>query len=74
MNRADTQQPPVVPGSLPVLGHAMKIFRDPLDFLASLSDHGDLVQIKLGPQRAYVACHPELVRQILLDDRTFDKG
>ncbi|WP_327327747.1 cytochrome P450 [Streptomyces sp. NBC_01210] len=62
------------PGRLPVLGHAIPLRRRPLEFLAALPAHGDLVEIRLGPQRAYLACHPELVRQVLLDPRTYDKG
>ncbi|GAB2729942.1 cytochrome P450 [Streptomyces bullii] len=36
--------------------------------------HGDLVDIRLGPQRAWMVCHPELVQEMLRDSRTFDKG
>ncbi|MCM3923601.1 cytochrome P450 [Frankia sp. AiPs1] len=60
-------------GELPLLGHAMRLRNDPLNFLGSLKDAGDLVRIKLGPQTAYVLCHPDLVQQVLLDERTFDK-
>jgi cyclooctat-9-en-7-ol 5-monooxygenase len=60
----------VAPGRLPVLGHAIPLRRRPLEFLAALPAHGDLVEVRLGPQRAYLACHPELVRQVLLDPRT----
>lgn len=62
------------PGRLPVLGHAIPLRRRPLEFLVDLPTHGDLVEIRLGPKRAYLACHPELVRQVLLDPRTYDKG
>ncbi|MGI5404658.1 cytochrome P450 [Streptomyces sp. CA-135486] len=62
------------PGRLPVLGHAIPLRRHPLEFLAALPTHGDLVEIRLGPQPAYVACHPELVREVLLNPRTYDKG
>jgi cytochrome P450 len=62
------------PGALPLLGHALALGRTPLDFLASLPAHGDLVRVKLGPRPAYVVCHPALVHQILVEDRTFDKG
>lgn len=62
------------PGRLPVLGHAIPLRRRPLEFLEGLPEHGDLVEIRLGPQPAYMACHPELVRQVLLDPRTYDKG
>ncbi|MEG3628217.1 cytochrome P450 [Streptomyces poriticola] len=50
------------------------MFRRPLDFLESLPVHGDLVEIRLGPRRAWVACDPRLVHRILMDPRTFDKG
>jgi cytochrome P450 len=62
------------PGTLPLLGHALALGRKPLDFLASLPAHGDLVRVKLGPWPAYVVCHPDLAHQILVEDRTFDKG
>ncbi|MET8976590.1 cytochrome P450 [Streptomyces sp. NPDC004539] len=62
------------PGALPVLGHALPLARHPLPFLASLPAHGDLVRIKLGPVPFHVLCDPGLVHQVLLDDRTFDKG
>jgi pentalenene oxygenase len=45
-----------------------------LDFLAALHAHGDLVEVRLGPRRTYLACHPDLVQQVLRDARTFDKG
>lgn len=62
------------PGGLPVLGHALDLWRRPLEFLAGLPARGDLVEIGLGPKPAFLACHPELVSQVLLDARTFDKG
>lgn len=62
------------PGALPVLGHALPLLRDPLRFLRSLPSRGDLVEIRLGPIKALVVCDPELTRQLLLEDRTFDKG
>ncbi|MED7950623.1 cytochrome P450 [Streptomyces sp. BE303] len=62
------------PGALPLLGHAWQLQRRPLAFLRSLPRHGDLVEIGLGPRRAYAVCHPDLVRQVLTDARTFDKG
>ncbi|MFE9751108.1 cytochrome P450 [Saccharothrix saharensis] len=64
----------VAPGALPVIGHAWPMMRDPLRFMGSLSGLGDLVEVRLGPVRAYVPCHPDLVWQVLTDDRVFDKG
>jgi cytochrome P450 len=63
-----------VPGAWPLLGHAWPLLRDPLRFLTSLPDYGNVVWIRLGPFRTVVVCDAELTRQVLLDDRTFDKG
>ncbi|MBC7269445.1 MAG: cytochrome P450 [Streptomyces sp.] len=62
------------PGIFPVAGHAIALFRRPLDFLNSLPAHGDLVGIRLGPMRAWMACHPQVTHQVLMDPHTFDKG
>lgn len=62
------------PGALPLLGHTVALLRNALGFLNSLPDHGDLVRVRLGPSTAIVVCDPDLTRQLLLDDRTFDKG
>ncbi|MFF3905651.1 cytochrome P450 [Streptomyces sp. NPDC001848] len=62
------------PGIFPFVGHGITLFRHPLAFLNSVSKYGDLVEIRLGPQRAWLVCHPELVHQVLMDARTFDKG
>lgn len=62
------------PGIFPFLGHGIALYRRPLAFLNSLPARGDLVEIRLGPQRAWMVCHPELVHRMLGDARTFDKG
>lgn len=61
-------------GMFPFLGCGIALLRRPLEFLRSLPAHGDLVEIRLGLQRAWVVCHPELVQRMLRDTRTFDKG
>ena len=62
------------PGALPGAGHAVQLLRRPLPFLASLGRHGDLVRVRLGPQTAYVPCHPEVLRLVAKNDHVFDKG
>ncbi len=62
------------PGALPVLGHVLPLLRNPLDFLTSLPSRGDLIELRFGPRRAYLAAHPELALHVLLEARTFDKG
>lgn len=62
------------PGIFPLLGHGIALYRRPLAFLNSLPAYGDLVEIRLGPQRAWMVCHPELTHEMLNDPHTFDKG
>lgn len=64
---------PRAPGAVPLLGHSLRLIR-PRRFLASLPASGDLVAIRLGTATVFVPCTPELVHQVLVDDRTFDKG
>ncbi|GAA3642495.1 cytochrome P450 [Lentzea roselyniae] len=65
---------PAAPKALPLLGHLAPMLRDPLAFLTSLPAHGDLLQIRVGRLKMIVVCDSELLRQVLRDDRTFDKG
>ncbi|GAA5188727.1 cytochrome P450 [Rugosimonospora acidiphila] len=67
-------KPLTAPGALPVFGHVLPLLRDPLAFLASLPASGDLARIRIGPFSAVVVCDPELTRQVLRDDASFDKG
>ena len=62
------------PGALPIVGHAVQMMRHPVNFMTSLAAHGDLVEIKIGPTKAYVPTHPDLLRHVLTNDRIFDKG
>ena len=62
------------PGAVPVLGHAVQFFRDPLAFLRTAHQSGDVTVIRLGPARTYLVCAPDLVQQVLLNPRVFDKG
>ncbi|MFJ6774864.1 cytochrome P450 [Kitasatospora sp. NPDC091257] len=57
-----------------MLGHLPALVRDPTGLLGRPSRYGDLVEVRLGPNRTMVPCHPELLRQVHADDRTFDKG
>ncbi|WP_067828484.1 cytochrome P450 [Nocardia inohanensis] len=63
-----------VPKRLPVVGHMVSLLRDPLRFLGSLPEHGDLVRVGLGPVTAVAVCDPELTLELLRRDRIFDKG
>ena len=69
-----TQEIPLAPGALPLIGHMVPLLRSPLAFLNSLPGQGDLVRIRIGPWDAIMVCDPELTHAVLVDDRTFDKG
>lgn len=62
------------PGALPLVGHLHRLARDPLGFLASLPEYGDLVGVRFGTRRATVVCDPALTLAVLRDDRTYEKG
>ncbi|WP_190192407.1 cytochrome P450 [Streptomyces minutiscleroticus] len=72
--------PPPIPraaGSLPLLGHAVRLMRDNLAFIASLREnYGPLVEITLQPgTRTVIVQDPELVRTMLTDlGPSLDKG
>ncbi|MEU3519854.1 cytochrome P450 [Streptomyces sp. NPDC006654] len=79
MNRAVPAQKRIwttatAPGIFPLFGHGIAFYRRPLAFLNSLPAYGDLVEIRLGPQRAWMVCSPELTHEVLMDPHTFDKG
>lgn len=52
----------------------LSLARDPLGFVSALPAQGDMVVIRLGSQRMVMVCDPQLTYQLLVDDRTFDKG
>jgi cytochrome P450 len=63
--------PPTVvaaPGGAPLLGHALRLRRNPLVFLEQLRDLGDIAVFRLGPRRAYLLNDPGLVHQVLVED------
>ncbi|MGI5336550.1 cytochrome P450 [Streptomyces sp. CA-181903] len=66
--------PPVLPGALPVVGHALRLLNNPAKFLTLAPAHGPLSRLRLGPLTATLVSDPNLTRQVLLDDALFDKG
>ncbi|MBO1336091.1 cytochrome P450 [Streptomyces sp. VRA16 Mangrove soil] len=61
----EPELPPPAPGGAPLLGHAWSLLRDPLAFLSSLRDGGEVVRIGLGPKEAFAVNSPELVEKLL---------
>ncbi|MFE2598783.1 cytochrome P450 [Streptomyces sp. NPDC059396] len=66
---------PVAPGRLPVLGHALSLWRHPLEFLRGLSSAGDLVRIDIGTLPVCCVTRADLVHDLLVTKaRSFEKG
>ncbi|WP_370942246.1 cytochrome P450 [Amycolatopsis sp. cg5] len=63
------------PGAMPLLGHFVPLIKNPTGLLRSMSNSGEgVLRVRVGPWKGYMVCDPELTHQMLLDDRTFDKG
>jgi cytochrome P450 len=75
LSHNDTERRAIAaPGAIPLLGHTLSMIRDPLAFMTSLGDHGDLVRVRFGPWQVWVVCDPELLQDVLARDAIFDKG
>ncbi|MGH3920086.1 MAG: hypothetical protein ACRDSG_13790, partial [Pseudonocardiaceae bacterium] len=73
--RSGASVAPIVPGRLPLLGHAMSLLGRPFRFLSLLHSHGEVVRIYLGPLPVYLVTSPELAWQVLATNADrFDKG
>ncbi|MFC5186885.1 cytochrome P450 [Actinomadura harenae] len=66
---------PSAPGRLPLLGHAWRLWRDPMKFLLDLRLAGKVVRVDLGRMRLYFATDPALVHQVLVTQSgSFERG
>jgi cytochrome P450 len=66
---------PTAPGRLPLVGHALALWRDPLGFPRTLARMGDIVRVDLGRLPVYFLTTQELVHEILVTQgRHVDKG
>ncbi|MEU9304553.1 cytochrome P450 [Streptomyces sp. NPDC048269] len=68
-------QAPVVPGRLPLLGHALQLWRQPIAFLESLRDHGGIVRLDIGTWPVHVLTDPDHVHAVLVQQaQRFGRG
>lgn len=66
---------PVLPGRLPLVGHALMLVRTPLELMSGANPDDDIAVLYGGWQPWYLVSSPELARQILVEDaRKFDRG
>ncbi|MFF4959427.1 bifunctional albaflavenone monooxygenase/terpene synthase [Streptomyces sp. NPDC001222] len=57
---------PLAAGGVPLLGHGLQLFRDPLGFLGRLRDDGGVVRLRLGPKTVYAVTTPALAGALAL--------
>jgi len=64
------------PSGYPLLGNLLEFKQDALGFLLNAArQHGDIVQLQLGPETVFLLAHPDFVREVFLDrDALFTKG
>ncbi|MFJ3216657.1 cytochrome P450 [Kitasatospora sp. NPDC086801] len=68
-------QVPTLPGRVPLIGHLLQLWLDPLAFLQSVEHAGDIVRVDLGCLPVYFLTTPDLVHQALVTHaRVFGKG
>ncbi|MFD3919537.1 cytochrome P450 [Streptomyces sp. NPDC058595] len=67
--------PPMAPGKLPLIGHAVPLIRDRLAFVQRLRKHGPVVRVAVGPKTLTVVNSPELMHKMLTSQADeFTKG
>ncbi|MFB7110280.1 cytochrome P450 [Streptomyces sp. NPDC056291] len=65
-NAPGAHEPPVAGGGMPLLGHGLRLVRDPLAFMSQLRDHGDVVRLRFGPKTVYAVTTPALTGEVAL--------
>ncbi|WP_165495241.1 cytochrome P450 [Actinomadura roseirufa] len=59
---------PPAPGRLPLLGHAHRLFRDPVGLLQSMREAGPIAAFHIGSRPVCVIGSPELLRRVLVTE------
>ncbi|WP_406859230.1 cytochrome P450 [Streptomyces sp. HUAS MG47] len=63
------------PGRIPLLGHVLQLWKQPIAFLESLREHGDIVRLDIGTWPVHVATSPEHVNAVLVQHaQRFGRG
>lgn len=69
------QSIPRAPGGFPLVGHAWPLWRDPLGFVKSLQQTGDLVRLDLGTLPVVFVTSAELAHAVMVTHGSvFEKG
>ena len=59
---------PLVPGALPLIGHALAYDRGPLEFMEFAASWGPLVRVRLGPLEAIILREPTDIERLLMGE------
>ncbi|GAA0361583.1 cytochrome P450 [Streptomyces blastmyceticus] len=63
------------PGALPLVGHTVRLARDPLGFLQARHGGAPVVELRFGTGRVQLLTRPDVVREVLVTGhRSYDKG
>ncbi|MEU3423861.1 cytochrome P450 [Streptomyces murinus] len=66
---------PYAPQPRPLVGHALRLRRDPLRLLQQASRSGDnLVRLRIGSRDMLLICDAQLTWEVLHNDTVYDKG
>jgi cytochrome P450 len=65
---SEAESPPT-PDGLPILGNGWAFTRDPIDAMETWAKHGDLVRLRFLGESMYLVTHPDLIRQILVEEQ-----
>jgi cytochrome P450 len=69
------QSIPRAPGRLPLVGHLWPLWRDPLGFVTSLRETGDLVRVEVGALPVVFVNSPRLAHSVMVTQGgQFEKG
>lgn len=74
VEKSDLDRIPPAPGGLPLIGHGVKLMRNPLALLSALPEHGPMCRIQLAADTVVFVSDPDLTSQVLADDKLYDKG
>lgn len=67
--------PPLAPGKLPLIGHALPLVKDRLAFIQRVRTYGPAVRIAVGPKTMTVVNSPDLIHKMLTSQADeFTKG
>ncbi|WP_281197192.1 cytochrome P450 [Nocardia altamirensis] len=71
----DLRDVPCGPGRLPVLGHGLKMWRDPVQFMVDLSSVGKIARVDIGSLVVYVITDFEILHKVLVDNSdAYERG